>query len=84
MPRFDPSRVGTALLDAAYDVMTRRGMTQMQLRFGPQNLDGKRFYERREFHSISGRDTLTKALASSGTVATLPPHNPISCPILEK
>jgi GNAT superfamily N-acetyltransferase len=56
---------GTALLNTASQAMTQDGVTHLQLQFSTQNSNGKRFYERHGFRSISGRDVLGKILAPS-------------------
>ena len=56
---------GTALLNTAIRAMTQGGITHLQLQLGTQNSEGKRFYERHGFRSISGRDVLSKALGAS-------------------
>ena len=56
---------GTALLDTASQSMMQEGITRLQLQLGTQNSSAKRFYERRGFRSISGRDILSKALVAS-------------------
>jgi GNAT superfamily N-acetyltransferase len=58
------SQLGSALLDAATRVMAQEGITQLQLQLSTQNFNGKRFYERHGFRSLSGRDALSKALVS--------------------
>jgi GNAT superfamily N-acetyltransferase len=59
------SEVGSTLLDSASRAMRQEGITHLQLQLSTQNLNGKRFYERHGFRSISGRDVLSKVLAAS-------------------
>ena len=54
---------GTGLLDTASRTMRQEGIAHLQLQLNAQNLNGKRFYERHGFRSISGRDVLRKTLA---------------------
>jgi GNAT superfamily N-acetyltransferase len=63
-PEKRSSQVGTTLLESASRVMTREGITHLQLQLATQNSKGKRFYQLHGFRSTSGRHVLSKALIS--------------------
>ena len=57
------SNLGTAMLKTACDAMAQQGIVRLQLQLGSQNVNGKRFYERRGFAPLRGYDVLNKSLA---------------------